>query len=491
MTLITRNTNLLPNAAMMIGERRPTNGSLGEIPHFDPATGVQLGAFPVAGSDEVDAAVRAARAAFPGWRTTPAAERRRLLMKLADLLEAEGEQLSQIGVMDNGGPLAFNRRACTVGPAGWLRYYAGWCDKIEGRTIPIAPDNTLDYTIVEPIGVIALLLAFNGPMSFIGFKAAPALAAGNTIVLKPSELASWNVIRFGELCEQAGFPPGVVNIVLGDGRTGAAMAAHPGVAKISFTGGSATARRILTAAAANLTPAAMELGGKSASIIFADANLDQTVPGVILPALSLMSGQVCLSGTRVLVERSIYNEVLERAVAAAQTIKQGDPMLEHTQMGPVINRFHQQRILDHIHKAAACSEGRKLIGGEALGGEFSAGAFVKPTIFADVDPASDLAQNEIFGPVLSIMPFRNEDEAVALANSTAYGLAGYIFTENFGRAHRMAARVESGFLSINTYGLLNPAVPFGGVKQSGYGREGGYEGLLEFLHVKNVQARIA
>lgn len=490
MPIKNRDTTRLPIGGLMIGADRPTSASLGTIEHVDPSTGLVSGRVPCAGQEEVDAAVNAARNAFPGWRDTPPTERRRLLLKLADLIEADSENIANIGVIDNGGPIAFNRRACVAGPAGWFRHFAGMCDKIEGRTIPIGP-GVLDYTIVEPLGVIAMLLAFNGPMSFTGFKAAPALAAGNTIIIKPSELAPWMVLRFGQLCEQAGFPPGVVNIVTGDGRTGSAIAGHPGIAKISFTGGGETAKRILVAAAPHFTPMTMELGGKSAAIIFDDCDVDSVVPAAVIPAISVMSGQVCLSGTRLLVQRSIYRHVLERAVAAAETIVQSDPLDECTQMGPVISKFHQNRIVQVIAQAAARGDGRKLIGGGVLGGEFEAGAFVRPTIFGDVDPGSWLAQNEVFGPVLSIIPFDDETEAVAIANNSDLGLAGYIFTENFGRAHRVAARLESGFLSINTYGLLNPAVPFGGYKESGYGREGGQEGLLEFVQVKNVQAKIA
>ncbi|WIW89498.1 aldehyde dehydrogenase family protein [Sphingobium sp. V4] len=489
MVILTRDYSALPKGELLIGGRRVSTGSLGEVTHIDPTTGATTGTFPVAGKDEVDAAVGAARAAFPAWRKLPAVERRAMLLRLADLIEENGERLAQTGAIENGGPIAFNRRGCVAGPAGWFRYYAGWCDKIEGRQIPIG-EGTLDYTIVEPMGVIALLLAFNGPMSFLGFKAAPALAAGNTLVIKPSELASWNVLLFGELCEAAGIPAGVINIVTGDGRTGALLAGQPGIAKISFTGGGGTARAILEIAAKNLTPTAMELGGKSATILFDDCDLNTAVPTAVLPALSLMSGQVCLSGTRLLVQRGIYDEVLERAVAATGSIRQGDPMLDDTQMGPVISKFHQQRVLDVVTAAGARGDGRKLVGGTPLEGEFAAGAFVTPTLFADVAPHSELAQKEIFGPVLSIIPFEDEDEAVAIANNTNLGLAGYVFTENFGRAHRMASRVETGFLSINTYGLLHPAVPFGGIKESGFGREGGHEGLLEFVHVKNVQAKI-
>lgn len=491
MAIIERDIGLLPKGEILIGGRRSAIGSLGEMTHVDPATGRDTGRFPLAGQQEVDEAVAAARAAFPAWRDLPGTERRRLLLKLADLLDEEGDKFAQVNVIDNGTPIAFARRAAVDGPTGWLRYYAGWADKIDGRTIPFAPTTTLNYTILEPVGVVALLLAFNGPMSFLGFKLAPALAAGNTVVIKPSEMAPWSVMLFGQLCERAGIPAGVVNILPGDGRTGAMIAAHRGVNKISFTGGVSTARHILAAAAQNLTPAAMELGGKSASIIFEDASLDTAVATAVGPALSLMSGQVCLSGTRLLVQKSIYKQVVERAVAIAEGVVQGDPMVQSTQMGPVISKFHQNRILSVIEAAQTRGDGRKLIGGGALGGEFEAGAYVKPTVFADVDPASHLAQNEVFGPVLSMIPFEDEDEAVAIANHSDFGLAGYVFTENLGRAHRMASRIETGFLSINTYGLLNPAIPFGGVKQSGYGREGGHEGLMEFLHVKNVQVRIA
>jgi aldehyde dehydrogenase (NAD+) len=482
---------VLPLGSTLIGGEHIAGDSLGRMAHVNPATNREQGSFGIGGAREVNDAVRAAQAAFPLWRDLPGERRRDLLNKLADCIEADATRLADIGVLDNGAPLSFTQRSCSAGPAAWFRYYAGWADKIEGRTMPIAPGSVLDYTVMQPYGVVALLLAFNGPMNFIGFKAAAALAAGNAIVIKPSELAPWNAIRFGELCNQAGIPPGVVNVVLGDGRTGAELAGHSGVAKISFTGGGSTARRILTAAAANLTPMTAELGGKSAAIIFADADFEPTIRGAVLPTLSLMSGQVCLAGTRLLVERAVYGKVVERAAEIARNVRLGDPSDKTTEMGPVINRHHQQRILNIIEEAQARGDGRKIVGGGRPVGDLAEGAYVEPTIFADVDPASALAQQEIFGPVLSIIPFDNESDAVNIANSTAFGLAGYIFTQNFGKAHRVAAELQSGFISINTFGLLNPAVPFGGMKQSGFGREGGAEGLLEMLQVKNVQARIS
>ena len=481
------NTRILPSEGMVVGAKRFSEGALGSLSHVNPATGTEQGRIPIADEVQVDAAVKAAWAAFPAWRDLPASHRRDLLNRLADLLRSEGETMASIGVLDNGTPISVTRNGCSVLPSDWFRYYAGWIDKIEGRTIPIYPGNLFDYTKLIPFGVVGLLTAFNGPMAFIGFKVAPALAAGNTVVLKPSELAPWTSIRFAELCLEAGIPPGVVNVITGDGRTGQALASHRGIRKISFTGSGATASRVMAAASANLIPFTAELGGKSAVILFADGNPSQTVPLVTRMVLSLLSGQVCLAGTRLFVERSVYAKSVEQAIHVAQTIKIGDPRDDATQMGPVISAFHADRILKFVAAARDRGDGKLVLAGERIGGSLAGGSFVSPSIFSDVDPTSPLGQEEIFGPVLSILPFDTEEEAVRLANATRFGLGGYVFTADVRRAHRVADALEAGFISVNTYGMCPPGAPFGGVKGSGFGREGGWDGLREMLTTKNVQ----
>jgi aldehyde dehydrogenase (NAD+) len=456
------------------------------VSHINPATAKLTAELPCAGPAEVDSAIAAARAALPAWDALGVPGRRQALNKLADLIERDGEMFAQLGTTENGTPLLATRAMCSTVPADWFRYYAGFVDKIEGRTIPIYPENAFDYTIMRPHGVVALVYGFNGPMAFIGFKVAAALAAGNTVVLKPSELAPWTSVAFTELCSEAGIPDGVVNLLLGDGETGALLCAHKGVDKISFTGGSATATRLIATASQNLTPVSTELGGKSAALLFADSNLDVAVPTLVGSALSMVSGQVCLAGTRLLVERSIYGRVLEQAAAIAGAIKVGNPSEEDTAMGPLITAFHRDRVLGVIEKARAEGQGRLIAGGNSPKGALEVGAFVNPTIFADVDPASALGQEEIFGPVLSIIPFDTEDEAISVANNTRYGLAGYVYTRDISRAHRVTHRMEAGFLSINMYGLCKANVPFGGLKASGSGREGGVEGLHEMLVSQNI-----
>jgi acyl-CoA reductase-like NAD-dependent aldehyde dehydrogenase len=321
-------------------------------------------------------------------------------------------------------------------------------------------------------------------------KVAPALAAGNTVVLKPSELAPFTSVRFGELCLEVGLPPGVVNVVPGDGRAGAALAGHPAVDRVTFTGSGRTARHVLAAAAKHLTPVNLELGGKSACLIFADSDLDDAIATAVKGGLALQSGQACVAGSRVLVERAVYEEVRDTIVEIARSLEVGDPAEPGTLLGPVINQFHCERILGVVSDAGRCGAGELLTGGGRLGGPLADGYFVEPTVFGHVDPKSSLAQEEVFGPVLSLIPFDTEAEAVEIANRTTYGLAGYVFTNDLKRAHRLARDLEAGYISVNTFNMLPPTAPFGGYKQSGFGREGGLEGLLEMTQTKNVHVSL-
>jgi acyl-CoA reductase-like NAD-dependent aldehyde dehydrogenase len=344
----------------------------------------------------------------------------------------------------------------------------------------------LDYSTDEPYGVVAAIIPWNGPLTAIGQVLGPALAAGNCVVLKPSELAPYTALQMGRLFAEAGFPPGVVNVVPGGPPAGQALVSHSGIDKIHFTGSGGTARKITRATSDTLTPLGLELGGKSAVLVFDDADLDIAAHAAIQGISMGLSGQGCINGTRVLVQRGIYEQLVERAAAALSDVAVGDPADVETLMGPVISAAAADRVLGIIHQAVRNGHGRLVAGGERLGGSLADGYYIAPTIFVDVDHKSPLAQQEIFGPVQSIIPFDTEPEAIALANGTPYGLAGYIHTTNLSRAHRVAQALDVGNVWINGGFGIPPSAPFGGVKQSGQGRLGGRAGIAEFTRPKNI-----
>ena len=479
----------LPSGDLLIGDRWEADTSGGRREQINPSTGEPLASVAMGGPAEVDRAIDAAIAAFPEWSQWTPARRRDVLDELARLIDANDLHLGVMRSLETGAP--FKRRRGASLAAEYVRYNAGWVDKLEGATVPTSAGPALDYTRLEPYGVVAVLTPWNGGMVSPAMKVAPALAAGNCVVLKPAELAPLGPLRFAELCLEAGVPPGVVNVVTGGADAGAALVDDPRVSKISFTGGGATARRIMEAAARNLTPVVLELGGKSANVVFADADLDAAAVTAVQAGLVPTSGQGCVLPTRLLVEDSVYDAVQERVVALTESLVVGSPFDDGVHMGPVIDAANCARILAIIERAAAGGDGRLLTGGERMGGELAAGYFIRPTVFGDVDNSSDLAQNEIFGPVLSIVRFHDEDEAVALANGTAYGLGGIVFTNDLRRAHRLAARLDAGSIGINAFPPMPPSAPFGGVKQSGFGREGGRAGIDEFLRQKNVYVSLA
>jgi acyl-CoA reductase-like NAD-dependent aldehyde dehydrogenase len=371
-----------------------------------------------------------------------------------------------------------------------FRYFGGWADKIQGRTISTWGGPAHDYIAYEPYGVIGAIIPWNGPLFAVTMVVAPALAAGNCIVVKAPELAPYAVMRLGELFIEAGFPPGVFNIVTGGPDIGEAIVAHPGVDKIQFVGSGPTAKQVLRTAAETLKPCGLELGGKSAVIVFADADLASAAKRGLSGAMSA-NGQGCVNGTRLLVERPIYEQYLHMLTAIAGHIKIGDPLDKATIVGPVISESALTRILGVIGQARQ-EGGRVVTGGERLGGDAANGFYLPITIVADVANDSSIAQHEVFGPVLSVTPFDTEEEAIALANGTAYGLGGYIHTQNLRRAHTMAAALDSGMIHVNGSGEgMTPCAPFGGMKQSGYGRLGGEAGLHEFLRIKNVWMGLA
>lgn len=477
--------DLLKHGLFIGGELR-TDYSGEPYEHRNPATGEPQQTILLAGRREVDLAVSNAASAFETWRRFPADQRRDVLLRLAGLLTERSDTLGTVATLENGVPKSMGDLLAGSGPAGWFSYYAGWADKIEGTTLSPLGYGGFDYTVPEPFGVIAAIIPWNSPLTTVGMKIAPALAAGNCVVIKPPEFAPFTTLHFAELAVEAGIPPGVVNVVVGGPEAGDALVRHPGIDKVSFTGGGATARKIIAATAETLMPVVMELGGKSANLVFPDAALTEVIPAAVFTS-ALLSGQVCTCPSRLMVHESIYDEAVQMAEATARSIALGDPFEPTTMMGPLVNSGHRDRVESVIKRAQDEKSGRLLTGGERPGGDLSRGCFLTPAVFADVDNSSHLAQEEIFGPVLSMMKFRDEDEAVALANGTAYGLAGYLWTNDLGRALRVAGRLKAGTVSVNSMvGYLAPNTPYGGTGASGFGREGGREGLLEFIRTKNV-----
>jgi aldehyde dehydrogenase (NAD+) len=453
------------------------------LEHLNPATGKVNKAVALASADELDEAVAAARTALVEWRRWTPDARRDVLLKLADLMEASGKELGTIVALEGGQP--FSVMAGWF-PSLWFRYYAGWADKITGERIDAFPMPGLDFTVPEPVGVVGLFVASNGPLGFCAMGGAPALAAGCCLVIKSPEIAPFSALTFGRLCQEAGLPPGVVNVVNGGPEIGHAIASHPGIDKISFTGGVATARKLQAACADTLKPMVMELGGKSANVVFADADLAAVIPQAA--RWTFNAGQGCTMPTRLLVERPVYERVIDGVADLVGRVVVGLPFDDGVTMGPVITEVAANRIVDMVKDAKDSGAGRVIMGGERIGGELASGFFVEPTVLVDVDNTAPIAQTELFGPVLCVMPFDDEDEAVALANGTDYGLAAYAHTRDMARARRLIGSLQAGNVQINNTGpvSLSPAAPFGGIKQSGYGRQGSRLGIEEFLSIKNV-----
>jgi aldehyde dehydrogenase (NAD+) len=472
-------------STLIAGESR-TAGELGDVPHVNPATGQVQASVGLAGPQTVDDAVVSARTAAQQWAVTSTSDRRSAMMRVADLIEADADSIGAIGTRENGTPASFASLACGTFPAEYFRYFAGWAEKISGSVVPISPQLALDYVVHEPYGVIGAIVPWNGPLGLIGMKLPAALAAGNAVVIKTSELAPFTPFRLGELCVEAGLPKGLVNVVTGDARAGEALVTHPGIDKISFTGGTATGSKVMAQAAKTIKPLSLELGGKSASIIFADADLDIAVATAVQAGIAMQSGQACMAPTRLLVEQSVYSDVVDEIVSLAEVLEVGDPQDPGTLMGPLITEAHCERVLAMIEKATSSGNGKLATGGHRLGGDLAAGYFVEPTVFSDVDPMSYIAQTEVFGPVLSIIPFDSEEQAIAIANNTPFGLAGYLYTQDLRRAHRVAGALQAGYIGVNAFPFLPPSAPFGGYKQSGFGRELGAEGVHEFMQTKNV-----
>ncbi|MFJ5769915.1 aldehyde dehydrogenase [Psychrobacillus sp. NPDC093180] len=437
---------------------------------------------------EISASVQFAYKVFKEWKKTSGLERASLLHRLADLIEENAEHLAIIESKDNG-KIINETKNQVMFTARNYRYFAGYADKLVGNLIPLDNKDLLDYTSMEPLGVVALITAWNSPLSLLANKLAPALATGNTVVIKPSEYASVSTLEFGKLIQEAGFPPGVVNIITGDGQTGDTLIRHPLISKVSFTGGAQTARVISRAVSENLIPITLELGGKSPNIIFEDADLEEATVGAIAGIFGA-SGQTCIAGSRLLVQRTILDEIISGLRRITETIKLGNPLNSSTQMGPVANLAQFNKILQMIESAN--EEGAELIcGGSALEHKDLNGYFIKPTIFYTENPNLTIACEEVFGPVLTVIPFDTEEEAIYLANNTVYGLSAGIWSRDIKRALRMAQNIEAGNVWINTYRTSAIGAPFGGTKQSGYGRERSWHTLYEYTQMKNVMINLS
>lgn len=451
----------------------------------DPYTGEPWAEVPRATAADVDRAVAAARAAFPAWKRTKPQVRARLMLRLADLIEEECDRLARIEVRDNGKLLA-EMAGQTRYIAEWYRYYAGAADKLQGATIPSDKPDVFNFTRLEPLGVVGMIVPWNSPLLLLTWKLAPALATGNVAVVKPSEFTPCSTLAFMELVRRAGFPAGVVNVVTGYGaEAGAALVEHPDVAKIAFTGSDETGARIYAAAARGIKHVCLELGGKSPNIVFPDADMDAAVAGVISGILAA-SGQTCIAGSRLLVHRDVHDDFMARLVETAGAARIGDPMLPETDVGPVATRPQFAKVMDYIDVAkregAVCR-----LGGDRYHGPGARGdQFVRPTIFAGVNNAMRIAREEVFGPVLAALSFEDEDEAYRIANDSAYGLGAGVWTSDLSRAIRASEEIEAGTVWVNTYRALSYTSPFGGYKRSGIGREGGFEAMREYVQTKSV-----
>ncbi|HXX44630.1 MAG TPA: aldehyde dehydrogenase family protein [Candidatus Acidoferrales bacterium] len=483
------------NVSKYVAKARPmlingkwVNAASGKtFPTYNPSTGEVLAHVAEGDKEDVDRAVAAARAAFDKgpWRKLAPSERARLMWKLADLLEKRLEEFAQLESLDNGKPVIMARLADIPISIDQLRYYAGWATKIEGNTIPLSMQGAgkfLAYTLREPIGVVGQIIPWNFPMVMATLKLGPALAAGCTVVLKPAEQTPLTALLLGELIQEAGFPEGVVNIVTGYGETaGAAIAAHPNVDKVAFTGSTEVGKLIVHAAAGNLKKVSLELGGKSPNIVFQDAEIDSAIPGAA-NAIFFNQGEVCCAGSRLYVEDKQFDKVVDGVSKIASGLRIGPGMEATTQIGPLISEEQMNRVCGYLD--SGYSEGAKAATGGKRHGE--KGYFVEPTVLVNTNPKMKVVREEIFGPVVTVMPFSDVDDLVAQANNTPYGLAAAVWTRDIKKAHRIAAELRAGTVWINCYGVLDSAMPFGGYKQSGWGREMGHQMLELYTETKSV-----
>jgi aldehyde dehydrogenase (NAD+) len=474
-----------PEARLRFAGKSLDKGSGGVYEHVSPITGKVQAQVPLAGAKEVNEAVEAAATAFESWRFWKPAARRDVLLKLGQLIKQNANEFARLAAVDGGTPVMLGQAGVAIAEE-WTSYYAGWADKIDGTvTSQYGADGEFSYATYEPLGVVGIIITWNGPLISLGMKVGPALAAGNTVVVKPSEMTPFAPDLFARLCSEAGIPDGVVNMLPGAIEAGEALVRHPKVEKISFTGGPIAARKILVACAEQLKPTVFELGGKSASLVFPDVDLDKVCTDAVVRSIGILSGQGCALPTRLLVHAQVYDKVLQLLAEKVKLLKVGDPFDPTTIVGPLINGTACDRVMAMIERATRAGAGRLLCGGKrAQTGQ--GGYFIEPTIFVDANPDSEISQIEVFGPVLVVSEFNTEEEAIALANKTAYGLSAYIQTHDVKRVHRLAERLKSGTVYVNGASSIKPDTPFGGIGVSGYGREGGRAGLDEFLRLKTI-----
>lgn len=459
-----------------------------ELATLNPHDNSVIANVAMAGRQDIDVAVAAAQSAYPKWSRMAAMERGRLLLKLADAIEANADELAKLESLDTGHPLRDTLGLDVPRTAVTFRYFGGMADKLEGSVIPVEA-GFLNYMLREPLGVVGQVVPWNFPLMFTSWKMAPALAAGNCIVMKPAELTPLSTLRIAELMAEVGFPEGVVNIVPGLGQVaGQYIAEHPEIAKVAFTGSTATGRRVVQASAGNLKKVQLELGGKGANIVFGDANINAAVNGSAF-AIFHNQGQACIAGSRLVLHKSIADEFLEKFIRLASSIRVGNPLDPNTEMGPLTSAQHRDRVLSYCGVARE-EGGEILVGGKAPSDpDLAKGCYVEPTIVL-ARPGDRVSQEEVFGPFVTVTTFETDEEALAIANGTEYGLGGGFWTSNLQHAHRMAREMKAGMVWINCYKRVNPGSPFGGVGQSGYGREMGFEVMREYTQAKSVWVNV-
>jgi aldehyde dehydrogenase (NAD+) len=478
-------TKIEPGKLLINGEW--TNGSGKAFETINPATGEILTQISEASVADVDQAVMAARQAFDDtagpWRKMSASERGRLLWKLADLIEKNIDEISELETLDNGKPIFESRYVDLPMVVDVLRYYAGWATKIHGETVNTF-DHAFTFTVREPVGVVAAIVAWNFPLLLASWKLGPALAAGCTVVLKPAEQTPLTALRVGQLAVEAGFPPGVLNIITGGPETGKALVQHHGIDKVAFTGSTVVGKEIMRCSADTLKRVTLELGGKSPNIVFADAEIDNAVKGAI-NGIFYGKGEVCCAGSRLFVESKVHDEFVEKLIARAKKLQPGDPLDPKTRLGAIVSEQQMKTVLGYIE--AGKSEGASLLaGGNRASVDGGKGFFIEPTVFGGVKNSMKIAQEEIFGPVLATLTFDDIDQVAAAANQNPYGLAAAIWTRDVKKAHTLSKRLRAGTVWVNTYGLMDAALPFGGYKQSGFGRELGAKAMDHYTETKSV-----